>query len=166
MQSESARNPYQAPAVAIEFPVLETEPEPKDGYGQISAEMVQLMREARPWILFLSLLGFAAACACLVFGLAVMTWGSASARVPMWGGLVGFTPLMLAAVYAIPSALLFRMHKAILLLSIEPSSDYFSLVLRNHRNFWRTLGILVAISVGLNAMVVGIIVVSLLSALR
>jgi hypothetical protein len=146
----SSYNPYEAPQNQPYSP-------PTQGAeGQITPMMLQHLQDTRPWVLFLSIVGFIAIGLMVVGSLYVMT--ALGRMIPGWMGVIY---LGVAAIYVVPTLTLFRYASAISYIFQGGGTHALEEALRLQRSFWRFVGMLTAILLGLyglmfaGAMVLG-----------
>lgn len=155
-------NPYEAPQTnESQFGAV-----PADN---AQAAILEAMKRTRPWVLFLSILGFLAAAAMFLFGFVMLVAGASMAAFAK-GPMEKLTPLLsllyfaLGAFYVVPSVLLFRYGSSIGSFSTSGGSmDTLATAVQRQASFWRFSGIFTAVLIALYfvgimvAVVVGII---------
>lgn len=102
---------------------------------------VVLLRQTRPWVLFLSILGFVGTGFMLLGGLLVSVMSALApkeAGIPVWMGLIY---VGLAAFYLLPSLFLFRYAASIRRLCDLGSEDALLEALGRQKSFWKLVGI-------------------------
>ena len=147
-----SENPYSAPISDVLPPHRAM-----GGDEIVTDRIMRAMLETRPWVTFLSVLGFIGAGLSVIAGLviAVFTPGDA----PM-GPLIGIIYLIAAGLYAAGSNLLYRYRTSIAAMQRGYGIEALENALEHQKSFWRFTGITTAVMVGLYgvAIVVGIIV--------
>ena len=145
-----ALNP--APAYAQQIPVAAPAPS-----GQVSEEVVGLLRSTKPWVRFLSVLGF--------IGLALLALGCLAILVVPIGGPMGSMPLgprigvsfayLLMGLAQFP-AVLFLNRYAGRIARLDASGDAGDLedALRAQKSFWKYVGILTLVMMILYLLVI------------
>jgi len=94
-------NPYQAPQM--------NDPSMGGGdMGSAQAAILESMKKTRPWVMFLSILGFLGAGGMVLMGLIVMVMGSAMSgalkgAMPGLGPALGLIYMVLGGLYVVPS---------------------------------------------------------------
>jgi hypothetical protein len=143
-------NPYAAPIVDQER--LPTANLPGD--GQVTPAVLDAMRQTRPWVLFLGILGFIGAGFMVLGGLAMLVAGSAMGGAEV--GAVAALYIVLAVVYIFPSLYLYRYASSIKMLLTGYGVHALEEALTHQKSFWKLVGIVTAVSMVL--YFVGIIV--------
>jgi hypothetical protein len=127
--------------------------------GQVSAGTVQALRETRPWVLFLAILGITSTGLMLLGGISVLLFGafassslasaSGSAGVGFAGlgltAVFGLVFLALALFYLYPIIKLFKYAGAINRLSRSGSVKDLEGALREQKSFWKFNGIVTVV---------------------
>ena len=138
----------QFPSDAIPVPPI---PQVPPAPPVITSPMVEYLRQTKPWVRFISILGFIGTAFLLLAGLFLMVgsgflssrFGSALGGVPT--ALIGLIYVVLGALYIIPVVFLFRyatgIQKALTMDLISGMED----ALRSQKSFWRFVGILMLI---------------------
>jgi hypothetical protein len=153
-------NPYQAPQT--------NQGDAGSGFGpNDSAQMaiLEALKRTRPWVMFLSILGFLGAAGMVFFGLFFMVAGSAmnslmKGPLNAIGPFVGFIYIVLGGLYVIPSMLLWRYASSISQFSISGGSmDALAGAVKAQASFWRYVGIMTAVIMGLYVVAIVIAVV-------
>ena len=166
-------NPYASPSPQIQ---------PAGGYGapdphayqasaepaQVSAMAVDLLRQTKPWVTFLSVMGFIASAFMLLAGLFMMVAGAMvpkNAGTPFSPALLGVIYLPLALVYIYPSLKLWSFSRAIGNLTGQPSTLNLEAALAQQKSFWKFSGILTIVLMVVYALFfVGMIIVGITAA--
>lgn len=158
-------DPYQAP-IAPAAPVAA----PTD----VQARMIEAMRQTRPWVLLLSVLGFVGAGGMVLVGILVSVVGSlgdaiaSAGAFPGFGAVVGVVYIALGAIYVVPSWLLWRYAASIGRFLEGGTLDQLATAVGAQKSFWRFTGIcmLVVIVLYLAAIFLGVIVAMVTAAGR
>lgn len=125
----NAPNPYAAPQTdSTATPGMWPMPEA----GLVTAEVLRSMRETRPWVRFLAVMGFIGSGLAVLGGLGMMTTVG-------WMGLIY---LLMAALYFFPSLYLHRYAGSISALVANPMTVTLEDALRHQKSFWRLTGIM------------------------
>jgi hypothetical protein len=130
-------DPYRPPAPAdYGRPAATTE-------SEVSDAIMDLMRQTKPWVTFLAVLGFIGAGFMVLGGLAVMTTGAltTSAATPKLSGAIGALYIALAALYIYPSLCLLRYGASIGRMLSGGGMDGLTEALGFQKSFWRFTGI-------------------------
>jgi hypothetical protein len=172
MNPYSPPSPYAAPAPTapgyLEPPAMAPGPA-----GAVSETAVELLRQTRPWVIFLSVLCFVGSGLCLLAGLFMLVAG-AFAGVVSKAGPAEFSPAILGAVYVplsglyvYPGVKLWSYGAAIgRLLGSRALADLESALLQQ-KSFWKYSGIMAIAVVALYVLiVVGAIVIGVAAAVR
>ncbi|HEX2253111.1 MAG TPA: DUF5362 family protein [Thermoanaerobaculia bacterium] len=137
-------------------------------FGRITAPMLTSLRETRPWVRLVSIVGFVMAALVLVMGVFVTLAGGMGGLLGdagMSGGVgiaVGLLYVVLGVLYVVPSLYLFRYARAIGRLLDGGRGPALEEALGHQRAFWRLVGILVLIVIGLYALIlVGLLIAGL-----
>jgi hypothetical protein len=146
-------NPYQAPSVGGYGHALQAAP----GSDPITPTMIDHLRNARPWLRLLSILFFLGAGLMLVASLFMLVAGAAvMSAAPTGSGpaaalapLLGLIYLPLAGVYLLPAIFMHRLANGIDQAVITPSARTLEDTLDRHRVFWKVMGIMALVFIGL-----------------
>jgi hypothetical protein len=149
----SISNPYSTPVVQGK--------KRSSGGGSGGGSAIEPLRKTRPWVIFLAILGFINSL--FVVGGAVIVMISPAPDDVENGGLVKIiaASIMLVSglLYGIPSFLLVKYGMAIGEFLEQPNSENLSRALSAQMSFWRLIGMVTAIVLGL---FVGLIVLALI----
>ena len=137
-------NPAAAPGMSLE----------------VSPSSVQILCATRPWVVFCSVMGFLGALMTLAYGI-MMTFfgvviGQPATPPPTPGGapppnITPFIPtlgifyLVLAVLYLLPSAKLWKFGSAIKRLRLSGSMEDLEHVINQQRGFWKAISILIIV---------------------
>lgn len=163
-------NPYEAPGAS--------------GYsagpnmgnaGMITPLMVDHLRNARPWIRFLSIMcfvgaGFMVLAAGLMFLGGLVGLAASKSRAPgteaLVGPIGGVFYFVMAGFYAFPGVLMHRVANAIDGFVTMPSSSSLEDALDKNRSYWKTCGIMALVMIGFTVLItIGAIVVGVIAGL-
>jgi hypothetical protein len=130
----STQNPYQPPGASDYV-------DPQAGTaGAVPEEAVEALRETRPWVTLLAILGFIGAGFVVLAGLSILAFGNSFGNgLPPAFGLVY---ILMAGLYVLPSVLLMRYSSSIGRLLAGAGSNGLVDALRSQRAFWRAVGIM------------------------
>jgi hypothetical protein len=129
------------------------------GWGPVTPTMVEHLQGTRPWVLFLSILGFVFSGFMVIAALGMAAMGMASGDVGVAGGLaLGLFYLILAFVYVLISLYLFRYATSIGGLTASRASVDMEDALRHQKTFWRVLGIMSVLYLVLTVVAVVVMV--------
>lgn len=152
-------NPYSA---SIADPSVHSQ-------GQVTPAMIQALQGTKPWVRFCSILGFIftglimmGAVSMIFFG-SLMSGSMSETEVGM--PFAGFSILMsavyilLGLLYLFPSIKLWKFGSRIVDLIGSQSTQDLEAALDAQRSFWKLVGILLAVFIGLYIIIIGIAVV-------
>jgi hypothetical protein len=132
--------------------------------GTVPPAVVELLRQTKPWVTFLAIMGFIGAGLIGLAGLAVMAFGAAMGPkgLPWPFGLVY---ILLAVFDIFPSLFLFRYGASIRRLLEGGGVDALTDAIARQKSFWRLVGITTVVILGIYGLViVGGIVVGVIAA--
>ena len=135
-------NPYQAT-------------ESPDQDFNLTTNVLDSLRQTRPWVLFIGVLGLIGAVLMVLLALGMMAFAmfggaaGAAAMPPGMGVTVGIFYLVLAVLYIPPSIFLIRYAGHIKSLLASPSTGSLEQALSAQKSFWRFMGICMLIVVAL-----------------
>ena len=132
-------NPYAAPITDHQRPQSSGLP----GDALVTPGILDSMKQTRPWVLFLGILGFIAAGLMVLGGLGMLIAGSAMGKAEM-GGLAALY-IVLAVFYIFPSLYLYRYAGSIKLLLSGYGVHALEEALGHQKSFWKLVGILTAV---------------------
>lgn len=146
-------NPYQAPTesrMAAGLP----------GGQWATPTVIELLSQTRPWVLFLSVIGFLVAGLCILGGVL----GGIIMISAGQGGVEGATILLvyplIGVIYFFPSLYLFRCSRAIRDLRDTQDVLHLENALSAQKSFWRFCGIIVALVLALYAVILVMAVIA------
>lgn len=151
-------NPYAPPASAAEIPLAWT-----------SEAVVESLRQTRPWVLFLSIVGFLVAGLIIVLGLAqaALSVGQPSAQKAGEAVGGGMFTLLMGVLYFFPSLYLMRFAGHIRALTHSQRVADLEAALSAQKSFWRFCGIVAALLLSLYAVILaGVAIIGVISALQ
>lgn len=130
----------------------------------ITPGMVQALGQTKPWVRFISILGFVGA-GFMVLGAAGLMItaiaGGMGRRGPL-GGMeagVGVMYLLFALLYVPPSVFLFRYASAIGRILPGNEAEGIERALVAQKSFWRFVGIMALVIIVLYVLIIGVVVV-------
>jgi hypothetical protein len=132
-------NPYSAP-------ITDHQRAPNSGLpgdALVTPGVLDSMKQTRPWVLFLGILGFIAAGLMILGGLGMLIAGSAMGKGEM--GLLAGLYILLAVFYISPSLYLYRYAGSIKLLLSGYGVHALEEALGHQKSFWKLVGILTAV---------------------
>ncbi len=137
-------NPYEAPASDLSLTPTGTS---EEGY---TSTMLQSLKETKPWVRFLSVLGFISTGLMVLAGLVTIVAGSfAPSMGAGLGALLGLAYLVMAAIYIVPLVHLHRYANAIGRAALGAGTEAVEEALSRQKSFWRTVGIITLVILGL-----------------
>lgn len=138
--------------------------------GQVTPAMIQALQGTKPWVRFCSILGFI--CTGLIFlgALSMLAFGTmmsgsmADSGLDMpFGGfsvLISGVYILLGLLYLFPSLKLWKYGSRIVDLMGSQSTEDLEAALDAQRSFWKLVGIMLAIFIGLYVIIIGITLVA------
>ncbi len=151
-RAEMLRNPYAPPASRLDGPALAS-----GGSDGVSSLVLDHLKNTRPWVRLLSILGFLGAALMLIGSLVVIAGGSMLQGLTKDSGvpvaLFGVVYMALAFLYIAPSLYLWRYGKAIGTLLESPRVRHLEEALGHQKSFWRFAGICAAVILVLYAVI-------------
>jgi hypothetical protein len=143
----STPNPYQPPTTNDYADGRAA----NDG-GQIPSEAIDALRETKPWVGFMAILGFVGAGFLVIAGLVMVAFGSSLGRKE--SAPLGLMYLLVSLIYIAPSLFLRRYSHSIGRLLERGDTHDFIDAMRNQKSFWRTVGILSLVFLGVMVLMV------------
>ena len=152
--------PVPAPPQPNLYAAPQADLEPAPGFAPqaldaVSAEAVELLRRTKPWVRLFSVLG--------VLGIVMMALGAVAMILVSFGPFhtlpaaarlgVGALYFALAFVYVPPVVFLHRYASRIRDLVDEPTSRNLEEALRSQKSFWKYLGVLTVVAIGVYLLV-------------
>ncbi len=137
-------NPYQAPAADL----VAAQPTATEAF---TPGMVQALRETKPWVRFLSILGFVGCGLMFLAGLVVAIAGAFTedAFGGGFGALLGLVYFVMGALWILPLVHLHKYANAITPVTQGAGANAIEGALARQRSFWRTVGIMTLVFIGL-----------------
>ncbi len=143
----SEQNPYQAPTSQPD----QTANVPVAGLSVTSAMLAHL-RLTRPWVSFISVLGFIGLGAVIIAALATLLVGSTvpglGSALPVLAGGGAFY-LVFAAVYFVPIWAMHRFASSLTRLLFDGSQTALEAAIAHLHALWKTLGVIAIVGMGL-----------------
>ncbi|HVH45019.1 MAG TPA: DUF5362 family protein [Labilithrix sp.] len=167
-------NPYASPASQLApaggYGAPTAEPYRSGEHAEVSAASVELLRQTKPWVTFLSVMGFIGSGLMLLGGLFMMVAGAfvpKTGPTPFSPVLLGLFYLPMAFLYIYPSLKLWGFSSAIGRLLTQHTAANLEAALEQQKSFWKFVGILTIVLMTLYALlIVGIMVVGISAASR
>jgi hypothetical protein len=148
----NAHDPYRPPLT----PDAEPGPRAGAGHGVVPPDVVRLLGQTKPWVRFMSVLGFIGTGLMALLGIVVMIAGGLGDKVPAAMGLVY---VVFGAIYIAPSIFLGRYAGSIARLVVDGSMESLGEAMGHQKSFWKFVGLLTAILLGLYAVILVIALV-------
>jgi hypothetical protein len=151
-------DPYQAPMAGAA-------PSTTGSSTELQATILEAMRQTKPWVTFLSILGFVGAGFLVLAGFLMSVVGAVGDAFDQdafrgFGALVGVAYLLLGALYVVPSVLLWRYAASIGRLLQTAAMDQLAEAIVCQKSFWRFAGISAAVVIALYLVVIFVAVVA------
>jgi len=130
----------------------------------ITPRMIDCLRQTKPWVRFLSILGFIGVVFMLVAGLVMIAVGAVGARFAReFGGgvgaaLLGLLYILMAVLYVFPSVFLFRYASAIARMTLGHPAEAMETALAAQKSFWKFVGVLMMVMLGLYAVILVVVI--------
>ncbi|HYH45230.1 MAG TPA: DUF5362 family protein [Thermoanaerobaculia bacterium] len=146
------RNPYAPPGSRLDGPAVAS-----GGSDGVSSLVLEHLKNTKPWVRLLSVLGFIGAGLMLILGVVVIAGGTmvqsmlGDTGVPL--AALGVIYLAAAFLYIAPSMYLWRYGKAIGVLLDSPRVRNLEEALGHQKSFWRFAGICAAVILVLYALI-------------
>lgn len=167
-------NPYLAPAPAASYDHVSPPgqapygPAPDDRGAQVSDMAVEMLKQTRPWVLFLSIMSFIGSAFMFLGGIIVMVAGAfAPSNGPMPTAALGAIYIPMALLYIYPALKLWSYSSSINRLVASRTTIDLEAALAQQKSFWKFAGIVTIVMIALYAVVfIGLIVVGVAAAGR
>ena len=132
--------------------------------GQVPAGTIRALKETRPWVLFLAILGLIGTALMLLGALSVTMMGSmvgARAGIPAAGlALMVIAYVLLALLYVYPIIKLFKFCGAIQRLTHSGAAPDLDEAMRQQKSFWKFIGILTLVMIVIYLVIILLVVVA------
>ncbi len=147
-------SPYQTPHSLVQ---------PEAPGNDVSVLVISHLVRTRKWVRLCSVLGFIGSGLMLLAGLAMMISGSAIGSSAAMKGMgygtglffvMGLVYLVFALLYIYPSLRLWQYASSISQLEATSSSFHLETALDKQRSFWKFVGLMISIIIGLYAMAI------------
>jgi hypothetical protein len=155
-------DPYASPVHSGGYPGADS----SGDYGRITVAMLTSLRQTRPWVRLVAIVGFVMAGLLIVMGLFMALLGGVGGIFgddAMSGGIgigIGLLYGVIGLIYVVPSLHLFRYAKAIGRLLEGGRGPALEEALGHQRAFWRLVGILVLVFLVLYALGLAFVVIA------
>jgi len=150
-------NPYMPPADPG------ARPYPSDGRAGVSEMAVEMMRQTKPWVLFLGVFAFIMAGFMALAGLLMFVVGALAPSGGPPAALIGLIYLPMAFFYIYPGIKLWKYGSAIGRLVASRDTSDLEAALSEQKSFWKYTGLLIIIGIVLEvvfivlAMIIGVV---------
>ena len=128
------------------------------GYAQAGApspSSIQLFAQTKGWVTFFAVLGSISPAILLLLGLFI-AFAGVSAGFAGSGMIMGLILAALGAIYFLPAWRLWQFQSAIGVLRVAPTQAALDKAIDRQRCFWKTVGIITLIGIGLSIAMVAI----------
>ena len=151
-----SQNPHQAPVADLVATPATAE---IDAY---TPGMVQALKETKPWVRFLSILGFVGCGLMFLAGVVVMIAGAFAGGEfgGGFGALLGFVYFVMGGLWILPLIHLHKYANAITGAVQGAGAPAIEGALQRQRSFWRTVGIMTLVFIGLYFVTIFIVVIA------
>jgi Ca2+/Na+ antiporter len=145
-------NPYKAPDAELKEQTV-----PQGSEGSYTSAMALHLKQTRPWVRFISILGFISIGFMIIFAV-MMIVGSGMGTGMIYGAAMAIIYLLLGLLYIVPVLYLHRYASYIGRFLSSGTTEDMETALRYQKSFWKFAGILALITIALSLimMVVGI----------
>ena len=127
---------------------------PPPVFGPVTEEMVQHLRDTKPWVRFLSIMMFIGSGLMILGALFMLLAGAISRDLgAVFGAMMAFVYILLAALYIYPSLMLFKYASSIQSLVRDRNPRSMTDALGYQKAFWRFAGILTMVMLCVYALV-------------
>lgn len=124
--------------------------------------MLTRLRQSRPWMKFLSVLGFVSCGLMVLFAVIALVMGAVTEFGGTSGIFMASVYLLMSGIYVVPSYLLFQSAGALAELERTRQAGAMELALSHQWRFWRYLGIVAIVMLGIYALMLVVLLVVLL----
>jgi hypothetical protein len=145
--SHGEENPYRSPA-----PLAESADLGRSEPGGVSQRSIELLRATRPWVRFLSVVGYVAAGLTILGGIAVAVLSMSGQGSASMGGLA-LVYVLAGGLYVVGAGLLGSYASRIRDLESSRRTESLEEALAAQTSFWKFTGVLMAIVVGLYSII-------------
>ena len=124
----------------------------------LNDRVLELLRQTKPWVRFLSVMGFIICGLMLLTGLGTGLTGVSTGRPEMIG--MGILYPIMSILYIFPSLFLFRYASCIGDFLISRRGGAFEGAIEAQKSFWKFVGILMLVMLGLYAVLLAFLLVA------
>jgi hypothetical protein len=148
-------NPYSPPAAYA--PAYRANPSGDAGtIREVGERAVQLLRQTRPWVMFLSVLLFLGTAFMLLAGIGLVVSGLAMGG-PTFSNIIGLAYIPVALVYLYPAIKMWTYGSAISRLVISGATTDLEAALAQQKHLWKFLGIAAIVMMVIYLVAFGVI---------
>jgi hypothetical protein len=153
-------NPYSPPAAPAPYAVAPypAAPLPQGAPSAVTELTVDLLRQTRPWVLFMSVLTFLSCGLVLVLSVVMVVAGFVTSGSDAFPKFVGLLYLPFGLLYVYPGIKLWKYASAIGRLVASRTAAELEVALAEQKSFWKYLGVMAAVVVVLYAVGIGVAV--------
>ena len=143
-------NPYSSPATGPRPGFIEP-PSSNDPPIVVTKYMLEMLRQTKPWVRFMSVMGFLGAALMMILGAFMIILGATTRGGPP--AFVGIIYIPLGLIYLGPSVFLWRYANAIAELLQSRIGTQLENALQAQKSFWKFVGIMAAVILVLYALI-------------
>ncbi len=122
------------------------------GDAVVTPAILDSMRQTRPWVLFLSILGFIGAGFMILGSIGILIAGSAMGGAEL--GVIAIVYVVMAVVYIFTSLYLYRYASSIKMLLGGYGVHALEEALAHQKSFWKLVGIMAAVGMVVYALAI------------
>jgi hypothetical protein len=134
-------NPYSAPSATVAAP--------PHASGEASPGSMEALKQTRPWVLFLAILGLIGAGLAVLGSVAVVAVATLAPGPEQISPALGLIYLVLVPLYVLPSVKLLKYSAAITKLMASGGLEELERALLEQKGFWKLVGIMVIMTIAL-----------------
>jgi hypothetical protein len=137
------------------------------GNAAVPSEVVELLRQTKPWVTFLAVLGFIATGLMVLGGLIITAAGGLGGQKGSFPAALGLLYVGLGIFYVFPSLFLLRYGNAIRELTVGGGVPALTEAIKQQKSFWRLVGIMTVVMMCIYALVlVGMVIFGVATAMK
>jgi hypothetical protein len=162
-------NPYSPPAAPGPYAVapVPAAPIPQGAPAAVTELTVDLLRQTRPWVLFMAVLAFVGCGLIMVMGVIMVAVGFVSSGSDPIPKFVGLIYLPFALLYIYPGIKLWKYGSAIGRLVTSRTPAELEAALAEQKSFWKYTGVVAAVVLVLYAVGIGVaILIGVVAAMK
>jgi hypothetical protein len=159
----SEYDPYRAPVADLGG----VRSDSAAGNAAVPSEVIELLRQTKPWVTFLAVLGFIATGLMVLGGLFMTVAGGVAGQKGTFPGALGLLYLAFGIIYVFPSLFLMRYGNAIRQLTTGGGVPALTEAIKQQKSFWRLVGIMTVVVMCLYAVaLVGMVIFGVATAMK